>query len=58
MMVLHIFAFSLDHSRRIKDEHLHYLQNKINLQNLKMKLTTVANLTLCLDKWKGERKER
>ena len=23
-----------------------------------MKVTTVANLTLCLDQWKGERKER
>ena len=22
-----------------------------------MKLTTIANLTLCLDNWKGERKE-
>ena len=35
MTVLRISAFSLGHSRRIKDELLHYLQNKINLRNLK-----------------------
>ena len=44
-MVLHIFAFSLDHSRRIEDEHLHYLQNKINLQNLKhFKITNIDSI--------------
>ena len=35
MTVLRISAFSLGHSRCIKDELLHYLQNKINLRNLK-----------------------
>ena len=35
MTVLRISAFSLDHSRRINDKPLHYLQNKINLRNLK-----------------------
>ena len=34
-MDLPIYASFLGHSRCIKDELLHYLQNKINLRNLK-----------------------